>query len=224
MRTKEKKEETPLHELSIALCSDNSARIFQNQIDMFQSLIPFLSNQLGFEVKNYKPYSVDSLIEDMDKENSLYKELYKLAKEKSKAIVTSDIGQLQAILGHEEAMISKISKVEKDRLLVVNEICNLLHLPSKDVKVEEIVEMLRKRPKEHDRLEESYLALKRVLKSLIQINDNNKFLLKESMEMMEFNINLARAADFGSQTGNYAKTARESMPVGTGRTSFDAKQ
>lgn len=65
MRTKEKKEETPLHELSIALCSDNSARIFQNQIDMFQSLIPFLSNQLGFEVKNYKPYSVDSLIEDI---------------------------------------------------------------------------------------------------------------------------------------------------------------
>ena len=65
MRIKKKIEETPLHELCIALCSDDHAKIFQNQIDMFQSLIPFLSNQLGFELKNYKPYNVDALIEDI---------------------------------------------------------------------------------------------------------------------------------------------------------------
>ncbi|MBQ6026430.1 MAG: hypothetical protein IJL20_12555 [Lachnospiraceae bacterium] len=65
MRIKKKREETPLHELCNALCSDESAKIFRNQIDMFQTLIPFLSDQLTYGVKNYKPYNVDSLIEDI---------------------------------------------------------------------------------------------------------------------------------------------------------------
>jgi ATP:corrinoid adenosyltransferase len=109
---------------------------------------------------------IDSLINDMDKENSLYNELYELAKVKTTAIVNSDVEKLQAILVDEQALISKISAVESDRIKVVDEICNILHLSSKDVKVEDVVQMLRKRPLEHNRLQESYLALKRTVKAL----------------------------------------------------------
>lgn len=167
---------------------------------------------------------IDSLIKDMDKENSLYNELYELAKVKTTAIVNSDVEKLQAILIDEQALISKIDAVESDRIKVVDEICNILHLPSKDVKVEDVAQMLRKRPLEHNRLQESYLALKRTVKGLMQINENNKFLLKESLEMIEFNINLARSARVAPQTANYGKTATESMADLATVASFDAKQ
>ena len=167
---------------------------------------------------------IDSLIEDMDKENSLYKELYTLAKKKTEAIVNSDVETLQAILKYEQAYIDKISAVEEDRLEVVDEICRVLHLSPKDVKVERIVKLLEKRPREHDRLEESYLALKRTIKSLMQINENNKTLLKASMEMIEFDINLARSAMLAPQTANYGKTATEASMMTSTIGSFDAKQ
>lgn len=167
---------------------------------------------------------IDSLIEDMDKENSLYKELYTLAKKKTEAIVNSDVEALQAILKYEQAYIDKISAVEEDRLEVVDEICRVLHLSPKDVKVERIVKLLEKRPREHDRLQESYLALKRTIKSLMQINENNKTLLKASMEMIEFDINLARSAILAPQTANYGKTATKASMMISTVGSFDAKQ
>ena len=99
---------------------------------------------------------IDSLIKDMDTENSLYSELYGYAKDKTEAIVKGDVESLQAILNHEQALIDRIGAVENERLQVVDEICNVLHLPPKDVKVEKIVQLLEKRPKEHDRLQESF--------------------------------------------------------------------
>jgi len=167
---------------------------------------------------------IDSLIEDMNKENSLYLELYGYAKEKTNAIVSSDVESLQAILKYEQALINKINAVEEDRLAVVDEICRVLHLSPKDVKVERIVKLLEKRPREHDRLEESYLALKRTVKSLMQINENNKTLLKASMEMIEFDINVARSATLAPQTANYGKSATEASVMTSAIGSFDAKQ
>jgi hypothetical protein len=58
----------------------------------------------------------------------------------------------------------------------------------------------------------------------MQINENNKFLLKESLEMIEFNINIARSARVAPQTANYGKTATESMAGISTAASFDAKQ
>ena len=83
--------------------------------------------------------------------------------------------------------------------------------------------LLEKKPKEHDALEQSYLNLKNTVKQLTEVNDNNKQLLKQSMDMIEFEINLAKNASMAPQTANYGKGAyEESNSLGGG--SFDAKQ
>ena len=83
--------------------------------------------------------------------------------------------------------------------------------------------MLSKQPKEHDDLEAVHLKLKRTLNTLMRINENNKELLKESMEMIDFELNLARNAMVAPQTGNYSKGAYEQTDM-SAVGSFDAKQ
>ncbi len=74
-----------------------------------------------------------------------------------------------------------------------------------------------------DALEEVYLRLKRTLNQLTTVNDNNKLLLKESMDMIQFELDLARNSVMDPQTSNYGRTAYEEQGI-TGATGFDAKQ
>ena len=110
-----------------------------------------------------------------------------------------------------------------ERQSCVADICKLLHLSAAEVKVSQIVRLLEKKQAEHDALEQSYLSLKKTVNQLTQVNDNNRLLLKESMDMIDFEINLAKNASMAPQTANYGKGAYEETG-GMGSTSFDARQ
>lgn len=166
---------------------------------------------------------IDSLIEVMNKEDVEYNKLLDLSKDKTSAIVSGDIEKLQDIFGREQKMIDAIDVLETERQSCVADICKVLHLPAAEVKVEQIVKLLEKKPKEHEALQEAYLSLKRTLSQLASVNDNNKLLLKESMDMIEFEINLAKNAMVAPQTSNYGKSAYEEQGM-AGGVSFDAKQ
>ena len=63
----------------------------------------------------------------------------------------------------------------------------MLRLPYEEIRVEHIVQILEKKAKEHDALQDIYLKLKRTLNQLTAVNENNKLLLKESMDMIQLN-------------------------------------
>lgn len=166
---------------------------------------------------------IDSLINIMDDENRQYMALLDLSNDKTAAIVKGDVEQLQEIFGREQRLIDILSRLETEREACVADICKILHLSPSEVKVKELVRLLEKKPKEHDALEKSYLNLKSTVKQLTDVNDNNKQLLEQSMDMIEFEINLAKNASMAPQTANYGRGAyEERTTLGSG--SFDAKQ
>ena len=153
----------------------------------------------------------------MNDENRQYTELLDLSNNKTTAIVKGDVGQLQEIFGKEQKLIDILNRLEMERQSCV------LHLSAAEVKVSQIVRLLEKKQAEHDALEQSYLSLKKTVNQLTQVNDNNRLLLKESMDMIDFEINLAKNASMAPQTANYGKGAYEETG-GMGSTSFDARQ
>ena len=166
---------------------------------------------------------IDTLIDVLDKENTQYERLLDLSNTKTAAIVNGDVDKLQEILGQEQQSIDIINRLDAKREENVKDICNVLNLPEKGIRIEDIVQMLSKQPKEQSVLEEVHLKLKRTLDQLMRVNDNNKALLQESMDMIEFEINLAKNAMVAPQTGNYSKGAYEQRnydSIG----GFDAKQ
>ena len=169
---------------------------------------------------------IDSLINIMDDENRQYTALLDLSNNKTAAIVNGTIAAASPIGVPTIALVNGIIntiKIINGKEACVTDICKILHLSPSEVKVREIVRLLEKKPKEHDALEQSYLNLKNTVKQLTEVNDNNKQLLKQSMDMIEFEINLARNASMAPQTANYGKGAYEENS-GLGGGSFDAKQ
>ena len=154
---------------------------------------------------------IETLIDVLDKENTEYQGLLKLSEEKTTAIVNGNVERLQEILGLEQRSIDKINKLDAFRDENVG-------------KIENIADMLSGQPKDAKALTDVHMKLKRTLDQLMKVNENNKMLLQESMDMIEFELNLAKNSKVAPQTGNYSKGAYEqnnSYPTAGG---FDAKQ
>ncbi|MDO5402253.1 MAG: flagellar protein FlgN [Eubacteriales bacterium] len=166
---------------------------------------------------------IETLTDVMNRENAEYSKLLELAKNKTEAIVKGDVENLQEILGREQKLIDSIGRLDEERESNVKDICNVLNLPYGQIKVNQIVQMLEGKPKEHDALLEAHLGLKRTLELMMKVNENNKLLLKESMDMIEFELNLARSAVMAPQTATYGRGAYEQTDTAAAG-SFDAKQ
>lgn len=123
--------------------------------------------------------------------------------------------RLQDILVQGQARIDAINKLEQQRMENVDDICNVLNLRRTDIKLEDILEVLKKQPKEHDALAAVNAQLKKTLNELMKINENNKLLTKESLDMVEFELNIAKNAVLTHRQETTVKTLmtrRESRP------------
>ena len=166
---------------------------------------------------------IEDLINTLEKENTEYTELLNISKEKATTIVNGDVERLQELLVLEQASIDKLNELDENRASDVQDICRVLNLSPKDIKIDNIIQILEKKPEEHDALQAVQSRLKRTLAQLMKLNENNKILLKESMDMIEFELNLAKNAIVAPQTANYGKGAYEQDTLSSvGR--FDAKQ
>lgn len=166
---------------------------------------------------------IETLIDVLDKENTEYEGLLGLSEHKTAAIVNGNVEELQEILGEEQKYIDKINALDARREENVKDICNVLNLSAKGMKIDVLIELLEKQPKERNALREVHAKLKRTLDQLMRINENNKVLLQETMEMIEFELNLAKSTVMAPQNANYSRGAYEDNNLpGMGR--FDAKQ
>ena len=91
---------------------------------------------------------IETLIDVLDKENTEYQGLLKLSEEKTTAIVNGNVERLQEILGLEQRSIDKINKLDAFRDENVGDICNVLNIPRKGIKIENIADMLSGQPKD----------------------------------------------------------------------------
>ena len=166
---------------------------------------------------------IDELIDVLDKEEKEYQDLILLSQEKTPVIVKGDLEKLQKITEAEQFVVGKLNKLEKKRAEVAKDIAIVLGKDEDGLKVSDIIDILASQEAEQERLKEVYDRLKATLKEMVRLNDMNKGLIKESLEFIEFNMNLYKGIYQEPETGNYTKTASASMPMATPGV-FDAKQ
>jgi len=167
---------------------------------------------------------IENLISILEEENNEYNQLLNLSLDKTSVIVKGDIETLQFIVAKEQKNIAAINKLEKSREENIKDIANVLNIPENEFKLENLIKMLEKQPKEQDSLSKVRDAFKRTMNKLVKVNDNNRVLLQESIDMIEFELNLSRNTMLAPETANYSKGAYNTMGQNLIAGSFDAKQ
>ena len=168
---------------------------------------------------------MENLISVLQLEGNAYEELLELSMKKTPIIVSGDLEGLQKITDEEQIIVAKINQLDAKREEVIKDIANVLNKDVANLKLTNIINMLSQRPVEQNLLAEAHDKLKNVTGHMARVNEHNKELIQQSLEMVEFDLNLIHAMRSAPQTANYTRGAYNSGAI-MGRSSgrFDAKQ
>lgn len=168
---------------------------------------------------------IEEFISIMESEDKTYKGLIPVAERKTRIIIDNDLQALQDITEQEQRMIEKINALERKREEVIVNIGTVVNRNPASLDMKTVIKILEKQPEEQKKLSIIHDSLKSTLKVLSQINERNKSLIKQSLEMIEFNMNLIQSTRMSPGTNNYTKSAGASWNAQAERTGmFDAKQ
>jgi flagellar biosynthesis/type III secretory pathway chaperone len=166
---------------------------------------------------------MENLYTVLEKENSEYENLIELSYDKTQTIIDGNIPGLEKITNKEQEIASIIKNLENKRLEIINDMAIVLSKNPQELTVTNMIAFLNNQPEEQEQLEEMRLKLKDTLKRMADINKRNEILLKQSLEMVEFDLTLLKSLRQAPTTANYNKNAYNTGSI-LGDTGFDAKQ
>ena len=166
---------------------------------------------------------IDNLITVLQSENDEYRALLELSLDKTGIIVKGDPDALTAIVEKEQVIVERINALEKKRTEATKDIAIVLNRDPKTLTLGKLTELLAGQKRECDALKDIHDKLSATMSSMVKVNEHNKVLLQESIDMIQFEMNLIQSMKQGPSTANYAGSEYADNAYGMSG-SFDAKQ
>ena len=168
---------------------------------------------------------VETLVDVLDREGSLYEKLLGLSSRKTTIIIKGDLKALAEITDEEQCIIGDIQAAEKQRVTAMTDIANVLNMDVNSLKLTDLIQVLEKRPADQKNLAVQRDRLVGVADNVRRVNGQNQELLKSSIEMVQFEMNIIQASKRAPQTANYSRAADTTGDcLGYTSGGFDAKQ
>ena len=166
---------------------------------------------------------MDTLVEVLEEENNQYEKLVELSKEKKQAIIKADIAVLENITGQEQDISSILRNLDIRRDEVLKDMADVLGKDASEMTVTKLIGYLGQQKKEQERLSRIRAKLLSAGNEMHEWNVRNQALLKQALEMVEFDLTLFKSMRQAPETANYDKNAYNTGDL-LGNSGFDAKQ
>ena len=167
---------------------------------------------------------IENLIMTLEQESELYDLLTKESMDKTAVILSNDLNRLSEANEREQRIVDDITAVSHKRNQALQEIATVLGKDANTITVSEVIQLMAKQPEFQHPLIVIREKLLRQTEVLKQVNIHNQSLLKESLEMTEYSINLIQSMNQAPETANYNKGNYSGATLGGNYSSFDAKQ
>ncbi|MCR4842573.1 MAG: flagellar protein FlgN [Eubacterium sp.] len=166
---------------------------------------------------------MDELVGVLEDEIKAYEKLVKTSEEKTGYIVKADIEHLEECTDREQEITGRIKNLDNFRIAKTKEMANVINRDPEEMTLTNLIAYLKNQPDEQRRLEGVRSRLVDVLTRMKRVNDQNGILIKQAMEMVEFDLTLFRSLRQAPETANYDKRAYNTGTL-LGGGGFDAKQ
>ena len=168
---------------------------------------------------------MENLIDILNEQYDAYSALVDLSRKKTPIIVSGSLEDLQKITDEEQDAVNVVNDIDKKRIEIMGDIANVLNQDINNLKLSNLVELINTRPEEQAKLNEARGKLIEIGKELKTVNERNRELLENALEMIDFDMNLIQAMKQAPQMGNYNSGGVNTGEVyGTNLKGFDTKQ
>ena len=166
---------------------------------------------------------MDNLVEVLEEENTQYEKLVELSKSKKRAIIKTDVVELEKITEQEQEVSGLLRNLDNRRDAVLKDMADLLGQDFKEMTITKLIGYLGGQPKEQERLSEIRAKILTTGNQMQECNRRNEELLNQALEMVEFDLTLFKSMRQAPETANYNKDACNTGDL-LGSSGFDAKQ
>ncbi|MFP4457659.1 MAG: flagellar protein FlgN [Clostridia bacterium] len=133
------------------------------------------------------------LINVLADQSKVYSFLIDLSKQMQDAIKINDIKKIDSLIKVQMALVMKLSSYENKRVKIAKEISKEVNVHPDDLTISEIKNYLDEN--QFSSLEELEQKLESNISTLSEINNTNKLLINNGLDLIEFSLNLLGASD-----------------------------
>lgn len=143
---------------------------------------------------------MEELLDVLGKEEKQYQELITLATEKTDAVVQGNIEHLTDVTTREQDAASVLLNLSNKRNRVLTDMATVLGQSPEEMTITKMIGYLNRQPKEQEALTRQRDRLLEVGTQMQQLNRQNEALLKQALEMVEFDLTLLRSTRQAPET------------------------
>lgn len=160
---------------------------------------------------------VKELIDILEKERQMYGDILKISRDKTSIIVEGKVSELEKITKLEQSFILQMAKLEDRRESIISALSKAMGEKPEDLNISKIIKSAGDECGE--KLKAQQEKMLETINELKNLNDLNSKLIKNSLEYINFSINLLSSA--GEEDNNYNVSAEKTSKKG--RNFFDLK-
>ena len=166
---------------------------------------------------------VDELVSVLTEEEKLYSALLECAEMKTQILINADVPALEQLTAIEQEKSDELLSLGNKQIQLLNDIKTVLGKSEEQLTVTSLIGYLTSQPEVQVKLSTARNNLLDTATRVQQKNQQNETLLRQAIELTEFDITLFKSLRQAPETANYNRKAY-STGVLLGGSGFDAKQ
>jgi len=166
---------------------------------------------------------VDELVSVLVEEEKLYGTLLECAEKKCQILIDADIPALEELTSIEQVRSDELLSLGNKQVQLLEDIKTVLGKKEEQLTVTTLIGYLSSQPDVQNKLTTARNNLLDTATKVQKKNQENEILLKQAIELTEFDITLFKSLRQAPETANYNKNAYSTGAL-LGSSGFDAKQ
>lgn len=166
---------------------------------------------------------VEELVLVLEKEKQVYETIKQYAEDKRQILIDADVPALEKLTSLEQDASTALLNESNRQMQLLKDIATVLGKSADDITVTKLIGYLEGQPEMRDRLTVARDELLTVANEVTRLNQMNEALLKQALELAEFDLTLFKSLRQAPTTANYNRNAYSTGTL-LGGSGFDAKQ
>lgn len=166
---------------------------------------------------------VEELVTVLNEEERLYQRFLEYGEKKRQILIDADVPALEQLTSLEQTSSDELLSLSNKQVQILKDIATVLGRTEEKMTVTKLIEYLASQPDIQTKLRDARDRLLDSAGKMKVLNQQNEALLKQAIELAEFDITLFRSMRQAPETANYNKNAYNTGTL-LGSSGFDAKQ
>ena len=166
---------------------------------------------------------VEELVSVLAQEEKIYEVFYELGQKKTQVLIDADVPTLEQITATEQQQSDKLLALSNKQLTILKDISTVLGAEEKEMTVTKLIGLMDSQPKVKQQLIAARDSLLESANRVQTLNQQNEVLIRQAIDMAEFDITLFKSLRQAPETANYDRSAYNTGSI-LGGSGFDAKQ